>query len=280
MLKRILGFPLIRLVVELVVFVALATAYAFAARGLHVPNAASVWITLALLVGSVLGIEWLVSRNEPGDVGFASKRVLSQLLLGACVGGVLFSIVVLELFLAGDYRIVAFHPTWELFSIGLVLLPAAAIEEITFRGVVFRLISEWAGPWVALAVSAALFGLMHSFNVGASWFSTLAIALEAGVLLAAAYVATGNLWFPIGLHFAWNFFEGPVFGTSLSGGTISQTLFTAQISGPAILTGGKFGPEAGVPALLTCLALATALLAYSLRKGRIQAPFAKRLTAA
>jgi hypothetical protein len=152
-----------------------------------------------------------------------------------------------------------------------VLLPAAAIEELLFRGIVFRLIAEWAGTWIALTVSAVVFGGLHAFNPGATWFSSLAIALEAGVLLAAAYVATGNLWLPIALHFSWNFCEGPIFGTALSGTATSQTLFEAHLGGPAVLTGGVFGPEAGVPALLAGLIAAAAFLIYARRRGRIVA---------
>jgi uncharacterized protein len=149
------------------------------------------------------------------------------------------------------------------------ILPGAAIEGLLFRGVLFRLIAEWSGTWIALGASAVLFGAAHAFNPGATWFSTMAIAIEAGVLLGAAFIATRSLWFPIGLHFAWNYFEGPVYGTQLSGGTIEHSLIHAHTSGSVWLTGGVFGPEASVPALVICSAAAAALLVYASRTGSI-----------
>ncbi len=68
-----------------------------------------------------------------------------------------------------------------------------------------------------MVISALFFGFGHRGNPGATWVSSLAIAVEAGALLAAAYVATRSLWMPIGLHWAWNLFEGPVWGTPVSG---------------------------------------------------------------
>src|SRR5262249_14558687 len=109
-------------------------------------------------------------------------------------------------------------------------------------------------------------------NPGATVFSSIAIALEAGVLLAAAYVVTGRLWLPIGLHAAWNFTEGSVFGMSVSGGRQAASLFGGTLSGPAILTGGAVGPEASIVAVVVCLALAFLLLRRAVRGGRIERP--------
>ncbi len=86
------------------------------------------------------------------------------------------------------------------------------------RGVLFRIVEESLGSWIALALSAALFGALHAFNPGATLTSSIAIALEAGVLLAAVFMVTRRLWMVIGLHTAWNFTEGGVFGASVSGG--------------------------------------------------------------
>jgi hypothetical protein len=117
-------------------------------------------------------------------------------------------------------------------------------------------------------VSAALFGLLHALNPGATMTSTVAIALEAGVLLAAAYALTRNLWFPIGLHLGWNFTEGGIFGASISGGAAGKGIFSVSLAGPDLITGGKFGPEASMVAIAVCLALAGALLALTIRTGR------------
>jgi hypothetical protein len=108
--------------------------------------------------------------------------------------------------------------------------------------------------------------LLHAGNHGATTASTLAIALEAGILLAAAYVLTRSLWLPIGLHFGWNFTEGGIFGAAVSGGK-SHGLIATSFSGPDWLTGGAFGPEASVPAVVLCVITAMILLVLAIRRG-------------
>jgi membrane protease YdiL (CAAX protease family) len=117
-----------------------------------------------------------------------------------------------------------------------------------------------------MLVSAAFFGGVHIFNPGATLISSAAIAIEAGLLLALAYTATRSLWLPIGLHFAWNFTEGGIFTTQVSGGKVPGILETT-LTGPELLTGGKFGPEASVVAVGVCLTAALIFLIVTLRRG-------------
>ena len=134
-----------------------------------------------------------------------------------------------------------------------IAIEAAVGEEIVLRGVVYRRLEERLGAALALLVSASVFGLMHAGNPGANWVSTLAIALESGLLLGLAYAATRSLWLPIGLHFGWGFTEGGIFGAAVSGGKYSG-LIDAPLAGPPWVTGGAFGPEASVAALVISLA--------------------------
>jgi len=182
---------------------------------------------------------------------------------------VLFSVVIAELTAVGFYRVIAVHVTPDLAIAVLLLFPGAIAEELLFRGVLFRLIEEFGGTWIALALSSVFFGLAHAANPGATWISSLAIALEAGLLLGAAFVVSRNLWLPIGLHFGWNFFEGPVYGTQISGRTLFTSALSARLSGPAFVTVGGFGPEAGIAAVVTCLIAAGVLLAVAARRGLI-----------
>jgi hypothetical protein len=97
--------------------------------------------------------------------------------------------------------------------------------------------------------------------------STVAIALEAGALLGVTYAASRSLWLPMGLHFGWNFTEGGVFGTAVSGGQ-SHGLIESVLSGPTLVTGGAFGPEASVIALAVCLAATAVTGLWTVRHGR------------
>jgi membrane protease YdiL (CAAX protease family) len=158
------------------------------------------------------------------------------------------------------------------------LYPAAAmailsgvIEEIVLRGLFFRLLERLLGSWIALALSAALFGALHLGNPGATVSAAVAIALEAGVMLAALYMLTRRLWAAIGLHAAWNFAQGGIYGIAVSG--FKQTgLLVPSVQGPEWLTGGRFGAEASLPAVLVDTAFGVALLVLAYRRGRFVAP--------
>jgi membrane protease YdiL (CAAX protease family) len=161
------------------------------------------------------------------------------------------------------------------------LLPALSMailagvgEELMFRGGVFRILEGSLGTAAALILSAAVFGGMHAANHGATLVSTGAIALEAGVLLGAAYAATRSLWLPIGLHLGWNFTEGGLFGASVSGGHTHPGLVQMPLAGPDWATGGVFGPEASLVAVGVCLLAASMLIVLAIRRGQwIAMPF-------
>lgn len=267
MTRRFFAFPLVRLAAIVGAFAALAAVLLAIAHGDHSlgANIAVTWILTLLLTVSIVVVERLTTGRRLAAIGLGSHLAARDFAFGLAFGALLFSTVVLELALAGCYRVTETHPTWELATAALLFLPSAALEELLFRGALFRLVEEWQGTWIALAISAILFGAAHAFNPGASWISSLAIALEAGVLLGSAYVVTRNLWLPIGLHFAWNYCEGPIYGTQISGHVVQTSLLTVHLSGPAWLTGGAFGPEAGAGAIVTCSLAAVALLVYATR---------------
>ena len=181
--------------------------------------------------------------------------------------GLLFLIAVIGVMaMVGVYRITSVHFYWLDLLCKLVLfLWVAVYEEIIFRGVLFRMIDRRFGYVSALVVSALLFGFMHYFQ-GTLW-SSIAIAIEAGLMLGAAYKLSGNLYFPIGIHWAWNFAEGCIFGTQVSGAVVATSVFTSEVSGPDIVSGGEFGPEASI---IACVlgALLSAYFIYLYLRGR------------
>jgi hypothetical protein len=192
---------------------------------------------------------------------------------GGFAGGLgLFASVMAILWLVGVY-----HPGGRGAASGLAVgfaaaLTAGVIEETLFRGLLFRLSSKILGTWGALLLTSSLFGAAHAFNRGATVSSSLAIALEAGILLGAAYAATQRLWVPIGLHIGWNFAEGSIFSMSVSGNTLKEGLFRGSLSGPRILTGGQFGPEASIIAVIVCLAAALYFILRIVRRHLTEPP--------
>jgi membrane protease YdiL (CAAX protease family) len=174
---------------------------------------------------------------------------------GLAIGSGLMITIVALLAVAGCYRVESFNLDWSiLISAFLRLGSGAFLEELIFRLIIFKLTEEALGSWVALVVQAALFGAAHIGNPNASIFSSAAIVVEAGVLLAAAFMVTRRVWLIFGLHLAWNFVQSTVFGLSVSG-TTSHGIITPIVSGPEWLTGGAFGVEASWPAVGLCLAV-------------------------
>ena len=257
-------------------FMVLVTAYAGAQLGVqqlvkHAPAeyryvvivAGAVAACLALLLIYASLVRWL-ERRPAKELG--PLRGIPLAIGGVVMGFVLFCTVYGVLWALGVAH-------WAGFSgfhgVARALIPAmiaAVAEELAIRGGVFRILEDSLGTLLALLLSAGLFGLLHAMNRGATPVSTAAIALEAGILLGAAYAMTRNLWFPIGLHFGWNFTEGGVFGAAVSGGGGGHGMVSVPLSGPDLLTGGLFGPEASVVAVAVCLAAALVLLIVTVRR--------------
>jgi len=186
---------------------------------------------------------------------------------GAATGAALFCVVYAVLWLAGIAHWQGYLGLSGVPTAALVALMAAVGEELVFRAAIFRIVEEAFGTTVALVVSAGFFGVAHAFQPGANLTSVLAIALEAGVLLGAAYAASRSLWLPIGLHFAWNFTEGGVFGAAVSGFQ-ANGVFKIELSGADLWTGGQFGPEASVIAVACCTIAATGFIVLAVREDR------------
>ena len=121
-----------------------------------------------------------------------------------------------------------------------------------------------------------MFGALHLTNPNSSLIAGIGLAIQAGLLLAASYMYARNLWFPIAIHFAWNFSQSAIYGAKVSGNTISKTLITSKIEGATWFTGGAFGPEGSVQATIFCLFAAIILLILSHKEGKIIKPYWKR----
>jgi membrane protease YdiL (CAAX protease family) len=232
------------------------------------------------LVPAVLAYLVLVRMIEKRDVAeFSPSTMLLRTATGVAGGSILFSAVVGVLWIAGSYHVTGFnaHPAWvpELLVAGVT---AGIAEEIMLRGVLFRIAEEGLGTWWALAISAAVFGALHLNNHGATVWSSAAIAIEAGLLLAMIYHVTRSLWTCAGLHAAWNIMQGAVYGIPVSG-THADGFFVSTRTGPDWLSGGEFGAEASVVALALCSIVTIALLKVALRRGSIVSPSWKRSAA-
>jgi hypothetical protein len=209
-----------------------------------------------------LGRRW-IERQPASDLKPAAAP--GELGIGIGIGLGLFSAVIGLLAMFGIYRVTGVSRV--AFLLPLLHAGATSVsEEIVFRGFLFRLFARLANFWTATAVCSIFFGLAHFFNPGATWMSSLAIAIEAGILLSLAYAYTQRLWLPIGIHFAWNFAEGTIFGLSVSGSHAKPGFINGVLQGSTLFTGGAFGPEASVLAVVMCLIPSAVMLRLILKR--------------
>ncbi len=228
---------------------------------------ASVSLQLLPALIAYLILVRLIERRPLTELSLRSIPTFG--LAGLVMGILLFSLVVGILWLAGSYHVTGTNPGVNWLPGVLVTGVGAGIgEEIVTRGVLFRIIEEGLGTWWALGISALFFGAAHIFNPGATLWSSAAIAVEAGILFALLYHVTRSLWACIGLHAAWNIMQGTVYGIPVSGLHADGWLVSNR-TGPDWLSGGVFGAEASVVALLACSMLSAALLIIAVRRGSI-----------
>ncbi len=128
-----------------------------------------------------------------------------------------------------------------LFGIGLAV---GWSEELAFRGYLLQNMRDGMGLFWAVLISCILYGLLHMSNPNSTVLSGLLIA-GFGFLRIFGWLRTGQLWFSMGMHVGWNFFQGPLMGFPVSG-METESVITLTVTGPEWLTGGSFGPEAGL----------------------------------
>ncbi len=237
------------------------------AGSLHLAGA--VIVCLGAAAGYVVFVR-LFERRWPGEL--SPKAAPRWLPMGFVLGISLLSACVGILWVLGVYRVesIAQTGTWGwVIARGLVgCLLTGVMEETIARGVIFRITEKSLGSWIALAISALLFGLAHLGNPNATLGIAIGLAIQAGILLGAAYMLAGNLWLAIGLHAGWNFMQQAIFGGALSGGEV-HAILTASLNGPAWLAGGGFGVEGSVVATALCLAAACVMLRLCYRARKI-----------
>lgn len=180
--------------------------------------------------------------------GLAVSDLFVGFILSGCMVGIVFVILSVSGFLeieAIGWTGSTLLPAIEIFLWFLVIGAAVGwSEELGFRGYILQNLSEGIGLVWAVAVSCLLYGVMHMSNPNSTWLSGLLIAV-IGFLRIFGWLRTEQLWLSMGMHAGWNFFQGPIFGFSVSGFS-TESLIKHSLSGPDWMTGGPFGPEAGI----------------------------------
>jgi membrane protease YdiL (CAAX protease family) len=278
-IRRFVAFPLILMVIGCisVLAAAFATARAYDLLGFPSNTPGRALGALVTAVAVVLGFKaykrWV---ERAPDHELALVGALPELASGITIGALLFSIMTGIVALLGGFEVLGVRGAGQIWMMLGMAVFSGTFEEVLFRGLLLRHLEKLTGTWIALLLTSALFGLGHIVNPDATWFAAFAIAVEAGLLLGAAYLFTRRLWLAIGIHAAWNFTQGWVFSVPVSGGEAPLGLLITRRIGPDWLTGGAFGLEASVVAMTIASLAGAALLALAVRRGGVVQPMWRR----
>ena len=202
----------------------------------------------------------VIEKRSLSSIGFNKNNWLKKYSLGFLIGLVMMSIIVLIL-LSFGYITVEKNPIQlvgisAISSILVILfgwIIQGATEEILTRGWLLNVLSTKYNIGVGLLISSTLFGLMHLTNTNVNYIAVINIIL-VGLFYGLYVIKTNDLWAVCGMHSAWNFAQGNIFGFEVSGLDVSVgSLIDLNLVGNNVITGGAFGPEAGIIATFILL---------------------------
>ncbi|GLY19040.1 CAAX amino protease [Kineosporia sp. NBRC 101677] len=278
MLARLQNHTAARLVVLMVAFLALNAAVAGPLSAMVETTSrfmALVVLALGVLaaIASIRLYRWVIGKLEnrqASEVEPGTAR--AGLVRGALAGVGLFVVVVLLIATFGGYDSLSGGSLWAALATAGMMTAVATIEEIVFRGILFRLLEQLTGTVGALVGSALVFGFLHLINPNGSLWGAVAIAIQGGLMLGACYAVSRSLWLPIGLHFGWNYAQAGIFGAPVSGSDSSGGgILESTLDGPLLISGGEFGPEASLFSVLVCSVLTVYFLRRLRRLSRTEA---------
>ncbi|MCB8978317.1 MAG: CPBP family intramembrane metalloprotease [Ardenticatenaceae bacterium] len=275
--RKFLRFPIVKILIgaiSLIASVGIAQMIVGFLPATDSPLLALLTTGLVVLVAFLAYVAFVRIMEKRAVTELSAAGAVRETAIGMAVGTLLFGTTIGILWLLGYYDVVGVNKLAVIVPVLTTAVSAGMIEELLFRGIFFRIVEERWGTWLALGITSLFFGLVHLFNPNATFVAGIAIALEAGVLLGAAYIFTRRLWLAIGIHFAWNFVQGGIFGVAVSGNE-AQGLLQSTLTGPNILSGGQFGAEASMIAVIVCLAAGLILLKQASNRGHFVKPAGK-----
>lgn len=203
----------------------------------------------------------VIEKRSFSSIGFNKNNWLKKYSLGFLIGLAMMSIIVLILLPFG-YITIEKNPIQPvgvsaIASVLVILfgwIIQGATEEIVTRGWLLNVLSTKYNIGVGLLISSTLFGLMHLTNPNVNYIAVINIIL-VGLFYGLYVIKTNDLWAVCGMHSAWNFAQGNIFGFKVSGLDVSVgSLIDLNLVGSDFVTGGIFGPEAGITATFILLA--------------------------
>lgn len=217
-----------------------------------------------------------IEKQPLSFIGFVKDHWLTKYLTGLLIGFAMMSIVVIILLVSGHISLeknniqptgISSLPFILILLIGWIIQGAS--EEIVTRGYLMNVLKNKYNVPVALLITSTLFGLLHLGNPSVNPIAIINIIL-VGLFFGLCTIKTNNLWLACGIHSAWNFAQGNIFGFEVSGiDTSVGSLIDLNLKGNTLITGGAFGPEAGLSSTIV-LILSIGIILYLDKKGTFQ----------
>jgi uncharacterized protein len=278
-MKEILNFPVTKIIIGLALCLSIGLAGQMGTNKLLEHTSISQdsielisdWV-LAILVLVIYTILFrFYERRKISEL--SANNLLFNATTGILIGLVLQALIIYVMYLNKDFRIISVNRFSDVLPYLFFWMAAATTAEILFLGIIFRITEEKLGSWLALILFAIIFGALHFFTPNGNLVASFAIAMHAGFLLGAAYIYSRNLWFPIAIHFAWDFAQTRIFGATVNGSIMDKSLLTTRIEGSRIITGGYFGPHGSLQGGLFCLIVGALFMMLSLKQHKIMKPY-------
>lgn len=217
--------------------------------------ALEVLLSIAVLIALIV-MARLVDKRPLSSIGFTPQRLI-DLLIGTVLGAAIFGAPLALLVAMGAAR---FEPdlggfTGQALAIGVfVCFFNVVTQEVLVRSYMFQELWAKYGAWIATIITTAVFLALHATPISRGMQGLVAGAniLLASLLLSLAYVRTGSLWLPIGVHLGWNGLQGPVLNINVTGADLAFGHWSVFSFSPqnALLTGGEMGVEGGLVGLI------------------------------
>lgn len=218
----------------------------------------------------LLFIAWvrMIEKRPIKAIGLQARKPVKSYTVGLISGFCAITVITAILYIFGMVTIEAYHVT----EVIPIIIPIAAgwfvqsaSEEIAIRGWLIPSLSHRSSPVVSIVLTAIIFGIIHLFSSGVTALSFINL-IFSGVFFAGYAIFAKNIWGNCGLHFAWNFTLGNIYGFPVSGfSSNGQSLISMKQAGPNFFTGGAFGPEGGCITTLLLL-LGIGILAINFYK--------------
>ncbi|MDY8135865.1 type II CAAX endopeptidase family protein [Aquimarina sp. 2201CG5-10] len=275
LVEKIMHFPITKIVIGIITCI--LTTYLVKAfittplLSLLIPSETIVK-TIVALIGTIVMTAtyyYLFKYYEKRQITELSfKHAFKELFGGFGFGILVIGAEFLILYFLGNYEITGYDKNFTLFSASLAfLIGAAMLEEIIFRGVLYRILENWKGTVIAVLISGVIFQIPHFMNPNESIIGAIA-GMLFGMLMGIMYTYTRRLWLPFSFHLGWNLAQ-PIFGSNLTGLDQFGVFFNAEFQGSTLLTGSAMGIEDSLLTLGSLVILLILFYKASLRKKHV-----------